>query len=337
MKVIITGATGCLGRNLVENLHGEGYSVVATGRSPDVGAEIQVRGVEFRAADIRDVDQLAAVFEPADCVVHCAGKSGGWGAYAEFHEANVLGTRNVVHVCQRHGIEKILFVSTPSVYFNGKDRLGVRESDPLPGRPATHYARSKLLAEAELLAFQRSGGKVINFRPRAVVGPHDTTFVPRLLRMAQKRRLPLVNGGRALTDITHVDNFVDAVKLALAAPESAWNATYNVSNGEPIRVRDWFARMLEILGRPFRPVSIPEPVARVVAAATELAGNLPFGPRQPLITRFSVGYMARSMTLSIDRAREQLGYTPRLGNEEGFERYAAWLRLHAPRSRAQVR
>jgi nucleoside-diphosphate-sugar epimerase len=325
VNLIITGATGFLGRNLAQRFHAAGHQVVATGRSARAGAELSGQGIAFCPADILDAARLTEVLSPADCLIHCAGRAGDWGRHAEFFRDNVVGTRNVVQACRRRGIGRIIFVSTPSLYYSGASRYVVSESDPLP-RPTTHYGRTKRVAEEELLALQAEGFEVIIFRPRAVYGPHDNTIVPRILRMAEKRRFPLVGGGRALVDLTYVDNFVDAVELSLSAPGPAWNQIYNISNGDPISVREWFVRVLAIFGRPFRPLTIPAPAALAMGGAMELASALPFGPREPQLTRFSVGYMARSLTMSIDKARDKLGYTPRVSNQEGFERYARWYR-----------
>jgi len=326
MKVIITGATGFIGRNLAESFSAKGMEVVATGRSERVGQELMERGIAFRPADVRDTQGLADAIQPADCLVHCAGKSGDWGADRDFFGTNVEGTRNCIQACRAHGITRIIFISTPSVYFNGKDRLDISEDEPLPQRQRSVYANTKLMAEAELDALPGEGFQVMILRPRAVFGPHDNTFVPRILMMAEKGKFPLIGGGRALVDITYVDNLTRAVMLGLAAPESAWNRAYNISNGEPVTIREWFSRLLAAMGMELRPKNVPLPAAKAVAAFMEAAARMPFGPKRPALTRFSVGYMARSMTLSLRKARTMLGYEPRVSNEEGFERTAKWHR-----------
>jgi nucleoside-diphosphate-sugar epimerase len=85
--------------------------------------------------------------------------------------------------------------------------------------------------------------------------------------------------------------------------------------------------VLEIFDRPFNPKNTPEPAAKAIAAMMEFASFLPFGNKKPAITRFAVGYMAKSMTLSIEKAKQKLGYSPRLSNREGFERYEKWYRV----------
>ena len=139
--------------------------------------------------------------------------------------------------------------------------------------------------------------------------------------MSRKRRFPLINKGRALVDVTYIDNLVDAVRLCLKAPHGAWNETYNISNGNPITIHDWFREMLAVFGKDFKPKNVPVPMARAIAGVAELAGHFPFGPKTPAMTRYSVGYMAKSMTLNIQKARKKLGYGPKLDNAGSFQRY----------------
>lgn len=328
MKVIITGATGFMGRNLAERLSEDGHQILATGRSLAVGNELRKRGIDFKPADIMNAEDLVEAFSPVDCVVHCAGKSGDWGRYEDYYKVNVVGTQNVLNACIHHGIKKLIFISSPSLYYNGENRLNVREDEPLPPRQASDYAKTKLIAERLLLDPRQNNCKVIILRPRAVFGPYDNTFVPRILRMSEKKAFPLINNGQALVDITYIENLIDAVRNCLAAQKTSWNQAYNVSNGNPITIRDWFAKILDIFERPFKPKNIPVPLAEIVATLMELSSRLPFGPKQPSMTRFSVGYMAKSMTLSLEKSKQQLGFSPRFGNQESFQSYRQWYQSY---------
>jgi nucleoside-diphosphate-sugar epimerase len=324
VKIIITGATGFLGRNLAERFHADGLHVTATGRSSLVGDELRKNDIHFKQADIMDLDQLNNAFSHADCVIHCAAKSGPWGKYRDFYDTNVVGTRNVIKLCKKHNIKKIIFISTPSIYFTGKDRYNISEGEPLPDRQASNYAKTKLISETELINLQHQGYKVIVFRPRALYGPYDNTIIPRILRLADQKHMPLINNGRALVDITYVDNFVDAVRKSLTAPDNVWNEVYNISNGDPISVKKWFAQILTIFDRPFKPKNVPESAAKIIAGIMEFGSYLPFIKKEPAMTRFTVGYMSKSMTMSIDKAKQKLNYSPQINNHQGFERYAKW-------------
>lgn len=142
--------------------------------------------------------------------------------------------------------------------------------------------------------------------------------------MSEKRRFPLINHGRATVDITYIDNLVHAVEKALSAPAQAWNEVYNISNGEPISLHDWFAEMCRMMGRPFKPKNVPRPVAACIAGLAELAMRCSGKGHKPALTRFSVGYMAKSMTLCLDKARHRLGYSPIVNNREAFDQLAKW-------------
>lgn len=329
MKVVITGATGFIGRNLAEYLNDSGTDVLATGRSEAAGAELNKQGIKYKKADITNQQMITECIEPADCVIHCAGKSGDWGSYREFFNTNVDGTRNVIAASRNHGIRRIIFISSPSIYYTGRDRYDISEDEPLPVKQATPYAVTKVIAERELLGLQLEGFQSIMLRPRAVYGPYDNTIIPRILKMAEGKQFPLINNGRATTEITYIDNLIEAVVKCLKAPADAWNESYNVTNGEPITVKDWFSEVLGIFGRPFNPKNIPLPIANLIAGITELRSRLPFSNPTPQLTRFSVGYMGTSMTLSLSKAEKKLGFKPLAGNLEGFEKFAGWYKSNS--------
>jgi len=114
MNIIITGATGFIGRNLAESLHNKGFKIIATGRSETIGEKLKQKGIEFRSADITVKNQILQSFSPVECIIHCAAKAGDWGKYKDFYESNVIGTRHVIDACKKYDIRKIIFISTPS-------------------------------------------------------------------------------------------------------------------------------------------------------------------------------------------------------------------------------
>ena len=323
LKIIITGATGFIGRNLAESLHKEGMKVIAIGRSEFVGKALQESGIEFMLAKIEVQSQVNKTFCPADYVIHCAGRAGDWWKYQDFYETNVIGTRNVINACKRNDIKKVIYISTSSVYLNGQDRYNILETEPLP-KKQFNYGKTKLVAENELLELEKQGFKTIILRPRAVYGKYDQNIVSRFLRLSEKKNLPLINGGQALVDITYVGNLVSAVRNCFSAPDNAWNEIYNISNGSPVTLKEWISELLEIFDRPFKPKDIPEPAAKRIAAMNALLSILPFGNRKPELTRFSVEYMGKSMTLSIEKAKQKLNYLPEISNQEGFKEVRKW-------------
>lgn len=332
MKVVVTGGTGFLGRHVVWRLAARGDEVVFTGRRAAAAAEVRRFAPAARWCRLEHGTPGASRIlidcaARADAIVHCAALSSPWGSRDAFHRANVASAAEVANACRAAGVRRLVHVSTPSIYFDFKDRLGIAEDAPLP-KPANEYARTKALAE-RLVARDHHAETAI-LRPRALFGPWDTTLVPRLLRVLERGGFPLMRGGRALLDLTYVDNAVDAIVLALTAPLSQRVAVYNVSNGEPIEVRTLLAKISDIFGVPVRTRRVWWPAASALARGLEVWGAL--AGREPPLTRYTAGVLAFSQTLDIRAIARDLGYAPRVSIEEGMRRYAAWMTANAERA-----
>jgi nucleoside-diphosphate-sugar epimerase len=331
MQILVTGGTGFLGRHVVWRLAGQGHGVVFTGRSrPQAelvlaqlgAAAARVRFIEVAHGTADSARVLAQAVEGAAAVVHCAALSSPWGRRADFMRANVASTREVIDACAAQRIGRLVNISTPSLYFDFRDRLGIREDEPLPP-PVNAYAQTKGIAEQ--LALHSGIEQVISLRPRAIFGAWDNTLLPRLLRVARQARLPLMRGGAAQVDLTYVDNVVDAVELALHAPLQ--RATFNLSNGEPMAVLALFNALAQAFDFAPRFVRVPYPLMAAVAGVFECAGRL--APHwEPPLTRYSAGLLAFSQTLDLTQARATLGYAPRVSFAQGLHRTAAWFAAH---------
>lgn len=330
MKLLVTGATGFLGMKLALRLAQLGHSVTGTGRDAAKGALLERSGVRFLQADLADPQAMLAACAGQDCVFHSGALSSPWGEYRDFYTANVLGTRHVVEGSIRQKVGRLIHVSTPSLYFDYRHRLNLSESDPLPARPVNHYAATKRLAEAEVDQGVRRGLPVITIRPRAIFGPGDQAILPRLIRANRRGRIPLVDGGRALIDVTYVENVVDSLLLCMTAPDRALGRTYNITNGEPMELRELLHLLFSKLGEELRTIHLPWSVAYSVAGAMELAARLAGGRREPMLTRYSVGVLARSQTLDLSAARADLGYQPRVSVLEGLAEFVRhWREVEA--------
>ena len=329
MKILVTGGTGFLGRHLVWRLAEQGRDVVFSGRDAAKAREVTERAsraVAFVPLSHGTPDALPALLRASvgvDAIVHCAALSSPWGRRADFHAANVRSTEEVLAAMQANGVARLVHISTPSLYFQFRDRLAVREDEPLPP-PVNLYAETK--REAERLVRAAPVVAVI-LRPRGIFGAWDDTLLPRLLRLLRRKRFPLFNNGDALIDLTYVDNVVDAILLALALPGTA-QTTFNISNGQPQRAGDLFAQLARTFGLPWRPRHVPLATGLALARACELAGRVARGWEPPL-TRYTVGTVAYSQTLDLQRAREHLGYVPRVEIADGIRRTSAWIQARA--------
>lgn len=325
-RVLVTGATGFLGRHTARRLAGMGWEVYAQGRNADVGRQLEQEGSVFLPGDLRDFERAKELCRGMDVVFHCAALSSPWGKYKEFYTSNVEATRHIVEGCKEHGVGRLIHISTPSLYSTRKERFAIRESDPLPGRPANAYAATKLIAERVVGEAAREGLTAFMLRPRAIFGPMDNALFPRLLAANDSKGVPLLDGGRASIDLTCVDNVIDAMLLCCEAPLSAAGRAYNISNGEPILFKELVTRLFALLELPLRTRNLPYAAADAVAAVMEGIHRLLPVLGEPLLTRYSAAALGVSQTLDISLAREQLGYHPRVTTDEGLRAFAEWWR-----------
>lgn len=324
MNILVTGGTGFLGQRLAQRLLSEGHRVTVLGRNEAIGEQLESRGARFFRADLGDAERVGEACRGQEVVFHSGALSSPWGRYEAFHRANVLGTRHVTEGCLSHGVRRLVHVSTPSIYFDFRDRHRIAEHDPLPRKRVNAYAETKLAAEGLVDEAHRRGLETITFRPRALFGPGDTTILPRLIKANRKGSLPLFGTESPLIDITYVDNVVDALLLGRDALPEALGRKYNITNGEPVRLHAMLEKLFARLEMPYRPRPVPYAIAYGLAGAMELVSATLLGGREPLLTRYSVGVLAKSQTLDISEARQWLGYVPRVSVDEGLEAFVAW-------------
>ncbi len=323
MKALITGATGFLGGALARRLHSLGWDVTALGRNSFKLDELENEGTRVLQIDLKDKSSMAAACKDQEIVFHCAALPSPWGNFETFYQANVIGTRNVICGCEEHKVKRLVYVSTPSLYFGYSSRINVKETDALP-EPVSNYAATKILAEQELDQAFENGLATIAIRPRAIFGPGDTVIFPRLIPRLQSGRLPILGDGENIVDLTYIDNVVDALLLCADSPASTLGKKYNISNGEPVKIWKLVERICRELNLPHPKRKISYRTANAAASVLEFIYTLiPTHPEPPL-TRMSVSMMANNTTLDISAAKNELGYQPKISVDEGFDKFMQW-------------
>ncbi|KTD51016.1 NAD-dependent epimerase/dehydratase family protein [Legionella quateirensis] len=323
MRCVVTGSTGCLGMNLTRRLLDQGHDVIALGRNKVLGNVLNQMGAKFIALDLQQGDSLKTITRNTDVIFHCAALSSPWGSYKDFYEANVLATQHVIEATPSE--TRLVYVSSPSIYFDFNHRHDIKENTQLPETPANHYVRTKLLAEAVIdEAYKTKELKVITLRPRAIFGPYDRSIIPRILKSEKNGVLPIIGTGENLIDITYVDNVVDGLILASQADPKFYGKKYNITNGEPKTLIAILELLFSALQKPLNTRRISYSKARTFAQCLELVYGLPFIKKEPPLTRYSAGVLHYGQTLNIDAAIRDLNYSPKVSIEQGIELYTKW-------------
>jgi nucleoside-diphosphate-sugar epimerase len=333
VHALVTGAGGFLGQYIVEQLVARGDRVRAFSRRSYPALESL--GVEQHQGDIQDAAAVRAACGGIDCVFHVAALAGIWGRWKDFYGVNTLGAINVVKACKKQAVRRLVFTSSPSVTFLGRDQRGVDESTgPFPRRWLAYYPFTKLLAEHAVLdADGDEGLSTCALRPHLIWGPRDQHLIPRLLQRARRGQLRQVGDGKNLIDATYVENAAAAHLLAadaLALDSPLSGQAYYISNGEPVNCWDWINEILALAGLPPVQRRISFRAAYAAGAMFECLWTLLGRTDEPRMTRFLAAQLATSHYFDISAARRDFSYEPRVTMAQGMERLKSWLTEQAP-------
>jgi dihydroflavonol-4-reductase len=301
----VTGSTGFVGLNLVEELSAQGWRVVAMHRAQsDVGLLDQFPGVTRCVGDVTDLHSLRSVIPPeVDCVFHVAGNTSLWARqHAEQLKVNVRGTRNMVKAALEAKAQR--FVMTSSIVAYGLHGGTVTEDTPTRGIAARiNYVRSKALAERELRRGLALGLKGVILNPANIMGAYDTANWSRMFRLVKQGRLPAVPpGGGSFCHAREV------ARMHVAAAERGRIGHSYLLGGAQSSYLGLVRLMADMLGVRRRPVALPPRVLKLYAGAEEFIA--PLFRREPDITRDAVELLSENIYCNSRKAQQELGYEP---------------------------
>ncbi len=324
LPVLVTGGGGFLGGHIVRKLRARGARVRVFGRR--AYPELEALGVDCRRGDLADAEAVRKAVEGCQAVVHTAALPGVWGAYALYHSANYVGTKNVVEAAIAGGANRLVYTSTPSVVHGGAGIEGGDESLPYAKRFLTAYAETKAMAEQFVLDMNSGSFATAAIRPHLIFGPGDTQLIPKLLARARAGKLVRVGGGRNRVSVSYVENVADAHCMLLDSlcPGSVPSGrAYFVNEPEPVNCWDFINRIL--VGAGLRPVrrGVPYRVAYAGGWVCEKIWAALGREDDPRLTRFLADQLATSHWFRTDRAREDFGWTPAVSLDEGVRRMLA--------------
>lgn len=318
-NVVVTGAAGVLGGQLVQSLAAQGISVHGLDLRPPAGP---VAGARHSEGDVRDPRVVRRVVDGADAVVHCAAALPSYSA-DEIRSVIVDGTRNVLTCAHRAGVPRVVHISSTAVY--GLPKL-VPTPEDHPRVPVDHYSTAKVLAEDVCASFRAKDLCVPVLRPKTFLGPGRMGLFSMLFEWAADgRNFPVLGRGDVRVQMFALEDLVEVVGTVLDAPEDIANDTYNVGAAEFSTLREDFQAVLDAAGHGRRVVSLPIGPALAVLRALQWARLSPVYGR--LLSK-----LRGDSYVSIDKARDRLGFKPRFSNREAILRtFDWWLAQRAPK------
>jgi UDP-glucuronate 4-epimerase len=311
-NILITGGAGFIGSHLAERLLREGKHLAIVDNlddyyPPDLKRanldEVKASGeFQFFPTDICDGEKLGEIFTAfkPDAVIHLAARPGVRLSFAQpeaYTSINVLGTTQVLEISRQSGVRRIVFASSSSVYGHSS-RAPFRE-DATISHPLSIYAATKVAGEAMAFTYSHAYAlSVICLRLFTVYGPRqrpDLAIRKFAGMIMEGKEVPLFEDGSLERDYTYIDDTVDGILRALEAPGKF--DVFNIGSSHPMRIDEVVNILGRALEKPVRRKFIPIPAGEMALTHADLT-----------------------------KARQVLGYSPKVSFQEGIRRFAEWLK-----------
>jgi len=298
LKILITGATGFVGRNLVEALSGEKHQLYALVRRTGKADFLRTNNVRLVYGDITEGKGLKETFSLGfDAVYHCSGLVEDT-RLERLMEVNVKGTESICRLALETKVPRLIYLSSVAVV-SGNPDVPLREDLPL--KATNNYGISKLEAEKKVIEFRKHGLKAVIIRPCMIYGegePHLSGLVMRLLRF---RLLPVVDGGNNKLHLAYVKNVAKALVMALRN-DAFLEGSFFVADDDVLTVREIFTLWSEVMSGS-RPMILPGWITPLLTSIPGIGKRL--------------GFFLKDRVYDISRIKS-LGYKQVMGTREAL-------------------
>jgi 2-alkyl-3-oxoalkanoate reductase len=329
--ILITGGNGFVGRHLIHALRAREQAVRVLALPGEDTAGLERPGVVVYRGDVRDPQTLREPMAGVDAVVHLAAMMDVWRSLHEYRAVNVVGTENVCRAALAAGADRIVHMSSSSVYGTGLGGI-VDEGFPLAPFPdpypitkaAGDMAVQRMIAEQQLPA--------VIVRPDQIFGPGDHLHFGRMADGLRAGRGIIVGRGRNALPLVYVTDAVQALLLALEHDRAVGNA-YNITTEPPLTQQQLLEAIASELGVRAPRIHLPYQLLYAAGYLAERLAALTGSRARPAITRLGVAFFGTDSRYAINKARRELGYEPQVSIREGVRLTADWYRQRHRSSR----
>ncbi len=323
--MLVTGASGMVGRHVVRKAVEAGYGIRALVHNGELPDSIAGLGCEIVYGDLTKPDEVPPLVDGMQVIVHAAGKVGDWGPFEEYKAINQDAVATLLEAVRQRSdsLDRFVHISSLGVYRWG-DHYGEDETVPPDYVGYDGYTTTK--ARAELICrryLDDYGLPIVMIRPGFMYGEGDRHVLPRVVETLQNRTMMMVGDGTKMLDNLYVGNLADAVMLAVEKP-AAVGQVYNIRDERLIDRNEYIGAVCKAIGAPL-PRRVPSWLAKNAIKPLGTIARAIGKKSPPLVTKPRYKFMALNLDYSIDKAKRELGYVPKVDFVEGMpiaiERY----------------
>lgn len=328
VKALVTGATGFLGSHLVEMLLERGDEVRALVQSGQDTSFLQrLPGLEMIQGDLTDSQSLKQAVRGMRRIYHLAARTGPWGPEAAYQATNVQGTQALIEAALEAGVQRIVHTSSITVY--GHHPRGIITEDHPYHAEDNPYSRTKISGEKmifKLVKEQRA--PVVIVRPAWIYGPRDTASFGRFVSLVQTGKGFILGNGKNIVPIVYVRDVAQGLINAGDAGQEVIGRAYTLADDRRVTQAEYLNTIADALQVPHVKRSYPFSALYLAGRCAENVWQVKDRRRQtpPPITTYGVTLLGRDQQFSIERARNELGYTPLYDVKCGVAEGIAWYR-----------
>jgi nucleoside-diphosphate-sugar epimerase len=320
MKALVTGAPGWLGDRLVEHLVSQKNKVVCYVLKGSDVSKLKKLGVEIVWGDVMTGENLDRAMKGVEVVFHCAGLIHA-KKVKDLYRVNVTGTQNVVDAAIKARVKKFIHISSNSPMGTNKqrDRL-MKEDDPY--RPYKNYGKSKMLAEQIVnKAYKEGKLDTTIIRPCWFYGPGQPPRQTTFFKMIKKGNPLMFGDGKNLRSMSYVDNIVEAMLLAVKSKKSS-GQTYWIADEKPYSTVEIYETIADLFDVKLKPRYLPNIVPELFEIADDVLQAMGMYIKEVHVA----GEMNKDIACSVEKAKKELGYKPKVSLKEGMKRSIEWCR-----------
>jgi len=315
MTILVTGATGFIGSHLIDELLKKKEKVRILIRKLNKDEKLKQHGLEICSGSLENIDSLTEATKDVKTVYHLAAMLGGPDVtYRQLYNTNVIGTENLIKACVKNNVKRFIYISSVAAMGPAKHMA----DEKTKCSPVTDYDKTKYFSE---LAVKKSGLDWTIIRPTMVYGPGEIRNKAKMFRLIQKGIFFIIGNGKNLMSLVYVGNLVKGIVLA-GKSKNAVRQTYILLDKKNYTMNE-FVEAIARNENVKMPIHLPLFIAYIGALFFKALG---FFKVPQLLSKDRIKNLTVGRSFDISKAVKELGYSPKIGLDEGVKRTVQWYK-----------